>query len=99
HRVEAVWPPRMAEAGMRGRDDLRVSTEPIQERRPRIDVLEAVEQQHRPAGASAQHLELDAADRQDLGHRRSGGARHRPTRSNRVSIGPLYPIPGAAWWT
>jgi hypothetical protein len=40
-----------------------VPAEPIEKRRPRIDVLEAVEQQHRPAGAPAQHLELDAADR------------------------------------
>ena len=68
-RVEAVRPRGMAEAGVRGRDDLRVPAEPIQKRRLRVDVLEAVEQQHRPAGASAQHLELDAADRQDLGYR------------------------------
>ena len=53
---------RPPEAGVRGRDDLGVTAEHFQKWRVRIDRLGPVQEQNRPAGAAAQHFQLDSPD-------------------------------------
>src|SRR5262250_2154125 len=57
-RLEIGRARRPPEAGMRGRDDLGVLPEHVQKRRPRIDVLPSVQEQHRPPNAAAQHFQI-----------------------------------------
>src|SRR5262245_61290306 len=74
HGLEIPGALRVAESGMRRGDDLGAPAEQIEKRRPRVDALHAVQEQHRPAGAPAHHLQLDASDRHPL--RRPGRVRH-----------------------
>src|SRR2546425_9688415 len=76
HRLEPRRARRPAEARVRGSDDLGVPAEQLQEARPRIDGLHAVQEQDRPAGAPAHDLQLHARDRQPLQARRLGCVRH-----------------------
>ena len=85
--VEVRRPRGAAEAGVRRGDDLGVAAEEIDKGRARIDVLEPVEEQERPARAAPQDLEIESADRQALGAERAQGARHRPLPRQGPAIG------------
>ncbi len=58
--LEIGRPRRAAEAGMRRRDDLGVLAEQVEKRRPRVDGLQAVQQQDGSTSAAAQHFQLDS---------------------------------------
>src|SRR5690606_10276670 len=68
-RTEIRRTRRAAEARVRRGDELDVAREQLDDRQPRIDVLEAVQQQKRIAGAAAKHFELHAGEGNDLSGR------------------------------
>ena len=62
HGLEVGGARREAEAGMRWRDDLGGAAEQIEKARPRVDGLQAVQDQDGPTRAPAQHFQLDFPD-------------------------------------
>ena len=64
--VEVGRPRRVAESGMRRRDDLGMRGQQIEERRVRVHRVQAVQQQDRRTLALAQDLEVDAAHCESL---------------------------------
>jgi hypothetical protein len=62
HRVETLRARRIAEAGMRGGDDLGAAAQQIQEARGRIDRLHAMQGQDGLAGAAAHDLQCDVTN-------------------------------------